>query len=61
MERQPAYYLDEMSEFVPPHEAARTAEDPDAYLLRFLQSRYEAAADLADWESEILEGEATPP
>jgi hypothetical protein len=55
-----AYYLDEMGEFVLPYEAVRTADDPDAALLAFLQSTYEAAADLADWNRDALEGEATP-
>ena len=55
-----AYYLDDMGEFVLPYEAVRTAEDPDATLLAFLQSTYEAAADLADWNRDALEREATP-
>jgi len=55
-----AYYLDEMGEFVLPYEVVRTADDPDAALLSFLQSTYEAAADLADWNRDALEGEATP-
>lgn len=55
-----AYYLDEMGEFVLPYEAVRTASDPDAALLTFLQSTYEAAADLANWDRNALEGEATP-
>jgi hypothetical protein len=55
-----AYYLDDMGEFVLPYEAVRTADDPDATLLAFLQDTYEAAADLADWDRDALEGEATP-
>jgi hypothetical protein len=55
-----AYYLDDMGEFVLPYEAVRTAEDSDAALLEFLQTTYEAAADLADWDRDALEGEATP-
>lgn len=31
------------------HEAVRSAPDPDARLMRFLQSTYRAAADLAQW------------
>jgi len=60
IEPQAAYYLDEMGEFVLPYEAVRTADEPDAALLAFLQSTYEAAADLADWNRDALEGEATP-
>ena len=55
-----AYYLDDMGEYVLPYEAVRTADDPDATLLAFLQSTYEAAADHADWDRDALEGEATP-
>jgi len=53
-----AYYLDDMGEFVLPYAAVRTAEDPDAALLAFLQTTYEAAADLADWDRDALEGPA---
>jgi hypothetical protein len=55
-----AYYLDEMGEFVLPYEAVRTADDPDEVLLTFLQSTYDAAADLANWDRKGVEGEATP-
>ena len=55
-----AYYLDEMGEYVLPYEAVRTADDPDAALLSFLQSTYAAAADLGDWDRDALEGEAPP-
>jgi len=53
-------FLDDMGEFVLPYEAVRTADDPDAALLSFLQTTYAAAADLADWDRDALEGEATP-
>jgi len=49
-----------MGEFVLPYAAVRAADDPDGVLLAFLQDTYEAAADLADWDRETLEGEATP-
>ena len=55
-----AYFHEEMGEFVLPYEAVRTAEDPDAALLAFLQSTYEAAADLADWDRAALEHETEP-
>lgn len=54
-----AYFHEEMGEFVLPYEAVRTADEPDAALLGFLQSTYEAAADLARWDRRALEGEAT--
>lgn len=50
-----AYYNADLGEFVLPYEAVRTAETPDAMLLEFLQSTYEAAAELAGWERSKLE------
>ncbi|SRR5581483_915210 len=44
-----------LSEFVLPYELVRTAPDPDALLLEFLQSTYEAAAATADWDRAALE------
>ena len=57
---QEAYYHKELGEFVLPYEAVRTAEDPDAMLLDFLQSTYEAAADLAGWDRDALEFKPVP-
>ncbi|HZQ85280.1 MAG TPA: DUF5996 family protein [Acidimicrobiales bacterium] len=50
-----ASYDAAMGEFVLPYAAVRTAADPDATLLGFLQSTYEAAADLAAWPRADLE------
>jgi hypothetical protein len=50
-----ARWDDDLAEFVLPYEAVRTAEDPDAVLLAFLQSTYEAAADTASWDRASLE------
>jgi hypothetical protein len=33
----------------------RTAKDPDATLTAFLESTYEAAADLAEWDRAAFE------
>jgi hypothetical protein len=44
-----------LGEFLLSYEAVRTAPDPDAALLDFLQSTYEAAADLAKWDRSRLE------
>lgn len=44
-----------LAEFVLPYEAVRTAADPDATLLDFLQSTYEAAASTAHWDRASLE------
>jgi hypothetical protein len=45
----------ELGEFVLPYEAVRTAVDPDAMLLAFMQSTYEAAARAAKWDRASLE------
>jgi hypothetical protein len=50
-----AYYHPDMREFILPYEAMRTADDPDQALLAFLQSTYEAAADLSAWDRAALE------
>lgn len=42
-------------EFVLPYDAVRLAASPDAALLEFLQSTYEAAATLAHWNRQELE------
>jgi hypothetical protein len=38
-----------------PYENVRTAPDPEAMLLRFLQSTYEAAAETGHWDRTGLE------
>ncbi|MDQ0799037.1 DUF5996 family protein [Arthrobacter sp. SLBN-112] len=50
-----AYFSTELSEFVLPYALVRTAEDPEATLLEFLQSTYEAAAICASWDRAALE------
>jgi Family of unknown function (DUF5996) len=50
-----AYYSQDMREFLLPYEAVRTAEHPGEVLLSFLQSTYEAAANLGQWDREALE------
>ena len=44
-----------MHEWILPYDAVRAAADPDALLLEFLQSTYEAAAGLAGWDRKALE------
>jgi hypothetical protein len=39
----------------------RTADDPDKALLDFLQSTYEAAANGAKWDREMLECDSGQP
>jgi hypothetical protein len=50
-----ARWDDELAEFILPYERVRTASDPDAVLLEFLQSTYEAAANTAKWDRTALE------
>jgi hypothetical protein len=45
-----AHFSEALGEFVLLYEAVRTAPDPDAALLSFLQSTFDAAAELADWD-----------
>jgi hypothetical protein len=45
----------QLGEFLLPYDAVRSRADPDAELLVFLQSTYEAAANLARWERSRLE------
>jgi hypothetical protein len=44
-----------MGEFVLPYEAMRRGGDPDGALRDFLQTTYEAAADLGGWDRRLLE------
>ena len=37
------------------YDAVRTADDPDRVLMDFLQSTYDAAADLGKWDRAALE------
>jgi hypothetical protein len=50
-----AFYSDKMGEFILPYDAVRASESPDEKALAFLQSAYEAAADLAKWDRASLE------
>ena len=50
-----AYYHPDLHEFVLPYEAVRQAKQPDEALLQFLQSTYEAGANLAGWDRAALE------
>ncbi|MGP4788980.1 DUF5996 family protein [Psychrobacter sp. 1Y11] len=45
----------DLGEFLLPYDAVRTSDDPDATLMAFLQSTYEAAANLGNWDREALE------
>jgi hypothetical protein len=52
-----ASYDSSLGEFLLPYSTVRTAEDPDAVLLGFFQSTYEAAAELGGWDRAALEAE----
>ncbi|WP_154857979.1 DUF5996 family protein [Cyclobacterium xiamenense] len=54
-----AFYSVEMGEFMLKYEDVQQAADPEAKLLDFLQSTYEAAAILAEWNRGELERAAT--
>jgi Family of unknown function (DUF5996) len=50
-----AFYSADLREFILPYDAVRQSESPDRTLLDFLQSTYEAAANLAKWDRASLE------
>lgn len=52
---QAASFNADLGEFILPYDAVRTAASPDATLLEFLQSTYEAAANAAAWDRAGLE------
>ena len=49
------FYSTEMSEFLLPYDEVRKADAPDEMLLEFMQSTYEAGANLANWDRAALE------
>ena len=55
VEPNEAYYDATLAEFVLPYEAVRTAKNPDATLMAFLQSTYRAAATCANWNRAALD------
>lgn len=50
-----ALFSKELGEFLLPYDAVREAADPEQALMEFLQSTYEAAADLGGWDRAALE------
>ncbi len=50
-----AFFSEALGQFLLPYDVVRTAPDPDATLLAFLQSTYEAAANSAGWDRAALE------
>jgi hypothetical protein len=49
-----AKYNPQLKEFVLPYEAMRRAESPDAALLEFASSTYDAASTLGNWDRTAL-------
>jgi len=56
-----ARYDADMSEFILPYDEVRRSASPEETLLEFLQSTYEAAADLGHWDRVDLERPADAP
>lgn len=50
-----AFYSKDFSEFILPYEAVRTAASPETELTAFLESTYDQAATLAEWDRAGLE------
>jgi hypothetical protein len=50
-----AFFEKTLGEFILPYDAVREARDGDALLMEFLQSTYDAAADLAKWDRKALD------
>jgi len=50
-----ALYDQELGQFLLPYRAVREASSPDELLMTFLQSTYQAAADLSHWDRASLE------
>jgi Family of unknown function (DUF5996) len=54
-----AFYSTDLREFTLPYDVVRQSPSPDATLLEFLQAAYEAAANLAGWDRDLLERRST--
>jgi Family of unknown function (DUF5996) len=50
-----AFFDQSAGEFILPYDAVRAAPDPDACLMSFLESTYDAAAHLGNWDRGSLE------
>ena len=50
-----AFWNKDLNQFNLPYDAVRTAKEPERALMEFLQSTYEAAADLGRWDRAALE------
>ena len=50
-----AFYSREMKEFLLPYDAVRQSPSPEETLMEFLESTYEAGAEIAKWDRAALE------
>lgn len=50
-----AFYHGELKEFILPYDEVRKSNDPEDFVMGFLHSTYELAANLANWDRETLE------
>jgi hypothetical protein len=55
-----AFYSPDLREFILAYDVVRQSPSPDATLLEFLQTTYEAAANLGKWDRAALEREHSP-
>ena len=53
-----AFYHPELREFLLPYDVVRTSNTPETTLLNFMQTSYEAGADLGKWDRPSLEWRA---
>lgn len=60
VEPEEAFYSNALREWVLPYDAVRDAPSPDDALLAFLQTTYEAAAELGRWDRSALERDKDP-
>jgi hypothetical protein len=49
-----AFYHDQLREWILPYDAVRTAADPEQAIMEFLESTYQAAAALGNWDTGAL-------
>jgi len=59
IEPRAAFYSKDMKEFLLPYDAVRQSPSPETALMDFLQSTYEAGANLAKWDRKALERQDT--
>jgi hypothetical protein len=55
-----AFYSSDLREFILPYDVVRQSKAPDRELLTFLQTTYEAAANLGSWDRKALESYRDP-